>query len=48
MIQFIKDLGLLVKNHWKIIAVIVLGIWIFTNYPDIKAGFLDGYNSSRK
>ena len=48
MIQFIKDFGLLVKNHWKIIAVIVLGIWIVTNYPDIKAGFLDGYNSSRK
>ena len=48
MIQFIKDLEWMIKNHWKTIAVIVLGIWIVTNYPDIKAGFLDGYSSSRK
>jgi hypothetical protein len=48
MHQFIKDLGSLVKNHWKIIAVILLVIWIVANYADIKAGFLEGYRSSRK
>jgi len=48
MSQFIKDLGLLVKNHWKIVAVILLIIWLVVNYPDIKAGFLDGYSSIRK
>lgn len=48
MIQFIKDLEWLVKNHWKIIAIIVLGIWIVTNYPDTKACLLDVYSSSKK
>lgn len=48
MIQFIKDLEWMIKNHWKTIAVILLVIWIVANYADIKAGFIEGYRSSRK
>ena len=44
MNQFITDLKILVKNHWKVIALIVLVIWLASSYTDIKAGIIDGWN----
>ena len=44
MNQFLNDLKLLVKNHWKVIAMIIAIIWLISNYPDIKAGVMDGWN----
>jgi len=44
MNQFINDLKALVKNHWKVLAIIVLAIWLVNNYTDIKAGIMDGWN----
>ena len=44
MNQFINDLKALVKNHWKVLAIIILAIWFFNSYTDIKAGILDGWN----
>ena len=44
MNQFITDLKILVKNHWKVIALIVLVIWLASSYSDIKAGIIDGWN----
>jgi transcriptional regulator with XRE-family HTH domain len=43
MNQFITDLKILVKNHWKVIALIVLVIWLASSYTDIKAGIIDGW-----
>jgi len=45
MNQFLTDLKTLVKTHWKTILLIVLVIYLFTNYTDIKAGILDGWNA---
>jgi len=44
MNQFINDLKALVKNHWKVLAIIILAIWFFNSYSDIKAGILDGWS----
>jgi transcriptional regulator with XRE-family HTH domain len=44
MNQFLTDLKTLVKTHWKTILVIVLVIYLFTSYTDIKAGILDAWN----
>jgi transcriptional regulator with XRE-family HTH domain len=44
MNQFLNDLKVLVMNHWKIIFFIVLVIYLFTNYTDIKSGILDAWN----
>lgn len=48
MNQFLTDLKVLVKNHWKVIVLIIIVIWLITNYTDIKAGILDGWNESMK
>jgi len=45
MNQFLNDLKVLVKNHWKTIFLIVLIIWLVTNYTDIKSGIMDGWNN---
>lgn len=45
MNQFLTDLKQLVKNHWKVIVLIIAVIWLVTNYTDIKAGILDGWNN---
>jgi transcriptional regulator with XRE-family HTH domain len=45
MNQFLTDLKTLVKTHWKTILLIVLVIYLITNYTDIKAGILDGWNA---
>lgn len=44
MNQFITDLKTLVKNHWKVILLVALIIWLATSYTDIKAGIVDGWN----
>jgi transcriptional regulator with XRE-family HTH domain len=45
MNQFLNDLKALVKTHWKTIFLIVLIIWLVTNYTDIKSGIMDGWNN---
>ena len=44
MNQFLNDLNVLVKNHWKTIFIIILVIWLAASYTDIKAGLLDSWN----
>jgi len=44
MNQLINDLKSLIKNNWKIIALIVIIIWLVTSYTDIKSGIIDGWN----
>jgi transcriptional regulator with XRE-family HTH domain len=44
MNQFLNDLKVLVKNHWKTICFIVLVIYLFTSYTDIKSGIMDAWN----
>ena len=44
MNQFINDLKVLVKTHWKTIFLIVLVIWLITSYDDIKAGIMDAWS----
>jgi len=43
MNQFLNDLKTLVKTHWKTILIIVLVIYLFTSYTDIKSGIMDGW-----
>lgn len=45
MNQFISDLKTLVKTHWKTILLIVLVIWLVTDYTYIKSGIMDGWNN---
>jgi hypothetical protein len=45
MNQFINDLKTLVKNNWKILLLIVLVVFLISNYTDIKAGIVDGWNA---
>jgi transcriptional regulator with XRE-family HTH domain len=45
MNQFLNDLKALVKNNWKIILIIVLVTFFISNYDDIKAGIIDGWQS---
>jgi len=44
MNQFLNDLKTLVKNHWKTIFIIVLFVYLFTSYTDIKAGIMDAWS----
>lgn len=44
MNQFLNDMKTLLKNHWKTILIIVLVIWLFTNYTDIKSGIMDAWS----
>ncbi len=46
MNQFLTDLKTLVKTHWKTILFIVLVIYLFTSYKDIKAGILDAWSGN--
>ena len=45
MNQFITDLKTLVKNNWKVILWVILIASFITNYDQIKAGFIDGWNN---
>jgi len=44
MNQFLNDLKTLVKNHWKTIFIIILVVYLFTSYTDIKAGIIDAWS----
>jgi hypothetical protein len=44
MNQFLNDLTVLVKTHWKKIFLIALIIWLIASYDDIKAGIIDGWS----
>ena len=44
MNQFLNDLKALVKTHWKTIFVIILVIYLFTSYIDIKSGIMDAWS----
>ena len=44
MNHFLNDLKILLKTHWKIIFLIVLVIWLITNYTDIKSGIMDAWS----
>ena len=44
MNQFLNDLKTLVKTHWKTIFIIILVIYLFTSYTDIKAGIMDAWS----
>jgi transcriptional regulator with XRE-family HTH domain len=44
MNQFLNDLKVLVMNHWKTIFFIVLVIYLFTSYTDIKSGMMDAWS----
>jgi transcriptional regulator with XRE-family HTH domain len=44
MNQFLNDLKALLKTHWKTIFLIVLVIYLFTSYTDIKSGIMDAWN----
>jgi len=44
MNQFLNDLKVLVKTHWKTIILIVLVIYLFTSYADIKSGIMDAWS----
>jgi transcriptional regulator with XRE-family HTH domain len=43
MNQFLNDLKTLVKTHWKTLLIIVLLIYLFSSYTDIKSGIMDGW-----
>jgi transcriptional regulator with XRE-family HTH domain len=43
MNQFLNDLKALVNTHWKTIFIIILVIYLFTSYTDIKAGIMDAW-----
>ena len=45
MNQFITDLRILITNHWKFILIIILLIFLITNYTDIKKGIVDGWGN---
>jgi transcriptional regulator with XRE-family HTH domain len=45
MNQFITDLKTLVKNNWKLILWGTLVTFLISNYEQIKAGVIDGWNS---
>jgi len=44
MNRFLNDLKTLVKTHWKTIFIIVLVVYLFTSYTDIKAGIMDAWS----
>lgn len=45
MNQLLNDLKTLLKNNWKILLLIILVFFLISNYADIKAGIMDGWNA---
>jgi transcriptional regulator with XRE-family HTH domain len=45
MNQFINDLKTLVKNNWRVILWVILISFLISNYEQIKAGVIDGWNN---
>ena len=44
MNQFLNDLKTLVITHWKTIFLIVLVVYLFTSYTEIKLGIMDDWS----
>ena len=44
MNQFINDLKTLVRNNWKIILLILLVLYFYSNYNDIELGMMGGWS----
>ena len=44
MNQFLNDLKALAKTHWTTIFIIILVIYLFTSYTDIKSGIMDAWS----
>jgi len=44
MKQLLNDLKTLFRNNWKIILLIVLVIFLVSNYIEIKSAIIDGWN----
>ncbi len=44
MNQFLNDLKTLVITHWKTIFLIVLVVYLFTSYTEIKLGIMDAWS----
>jgi transcriptional regulator with XRE-family HTH domain len=42
--QFLNDLKVLAKTHWTTIFIIILVIYLFTSYTDIKSGIMDAWS----
>ena len=45
MNTFVNDVKILLKKHGKTIALILVAIWVVSNYTDIKAGIIDGWGN---
>jgi len=45
MNQLISELKTLIKNNWKIIHLVVLVLYLISNYTDFKAGIVEGWNN---
>lgn len=45
MNQFIADLKTLIKNNWKFIFWVIVISFLISNYEEIKAGIIDGWNN---
>jgi transcriptional regulator with XRE-family HTH domain len=43
MNQFLNDLKTLVMTHWKTIFLLVLVVYLYTSYTDIKSGIMDAW-----
>lgn len=43
MKQLVEDLKVLFKRNWKWIIGLLVFFWLASNYPEIKAGFWDGW-----
>ena len=41
--QLVEDLKMVFKRNWKWMIGILLIIWFSNNYPEIKAGLMDGW-----
>jgi transcriptional regulator with XRE-family HTH domain len=44
MNQFLNDLKALVKTHWKTIFIVILVIYLFSSYTDIKSGIMNAWS----
>ncbi|MFM7727130.1 MAG: hypothetical protein ACKO7B_10530 [Flavobacteriales bacterium] len=45
MKALVSDAQALITNHWKSLLAIVLTIYLFNAYTDIKQGIIDGWLS---
>ena len=43
MKEFIKDLEVFFRKHWKPIIFIIGILFIVSNYSDLKSGIIDGW-----